>query len=162
MMNSKILYRNKRTFTLHAVSLLTLRLSFFTFYMIFLSPDEFFAEFSSTASGIAWMIFFLIAGNSMLFCMFWLSGRYVLEIHKYDVQGEIMVKTWSISGSYRRKNYPHSILENRKFHFGHANFSHVPQVNAPWWQLKTPSGKSLIVDLNGDFSHDFNAGRPKR
>ncbi len=148
-----MLYHNKRAITLHLVSVLTLALSVFVSYMIFSDLDGFFEEYSSKASGIAWLIFMLVMGNAMLVCMLWLSGKYVLEIIQSETnKSEITVKTWSLFGLYRTKTYPKAMLENRKFHFGKANFSHVPTVNAPWYQLKTPSGKTMVMDLQGEFS----------
>lgn len=154
-MGHKILYQNHRKLTLHAVSLLTLALAAFVVYMIFFDLDGFFSEFSSQATGIAWIIFFLLAGNSMLVCMFWLSGRYVLEITKLENQEELIIKTWSIFGFYHKKRCPAGVLENPEFRFGKANFSHVPTVNAPWWKLKDQNGRTLVVDMNGKFFLDF-------
>ena len=149
-----MLYQNKRAVTLHLVSLLTLALSVFVLYMIFSDLDGFFIEYSSKASGIGWMIFMLLAGNVMLGCMFWLSGRYVLQISALENR-QVIVKTWSFLGIYHTTAYPETILKTPKFHFGKANFSHVPTVNAPWWKLKTPNGKTLVVDMQGDFSINF-------
>jgi hypothetical protein len=129
-------------------------LSAFVFWMIFSDIDGFFKEYSSRASGIAWMIFFLVAGNCMLVCMLWLSGRYVLQISE-TANGELEVETWSFWGLYCKRKYPGSILINPKFHYGRTAFSHVPTVNAPWWGLKTPRGKSLVVDLQGTFFFDW-------
>ena len=149
-----MLYQNKRAVTLHLVSLLTLTLSVFVLYMIFSDLDGFFVEYSYKASGICWMIFMLFAGNVMLDCMFWLSGRYVLQISALE-NGQVIVQTWSVFGIYQITAYPETILKNPKFHFGKANFSHFPTVNAPWWRLKTPNGKTLVVDIHGKFSLNF-------
>ncbi len=151
-----MLYQNKRGVTLHLVSLLTLALSIFVSYLIFSDLDRFFQEYSSKISAILWLMFMLVMGNVMLICMLWLSGKYVIEIiQSNDDEENIVVKTWSIFGFYRSKIYPKGILEHTKFHFGKANFSHVPTVNAPWWQLKTPNGKVLVVDMQGEFSPNF-------
>ncbi len=153
-MSIHVLYRNNRQFLLHAVSLLTIALSVFVFWMIFSDLSGFWGEYTSRASGIAWMMFFLVAGNSMMVCMLWLSGRYVLQINE-TVTGELEVETWDFLGLYRIKIYPRSILSDPKFHYGRAAFSHVPAVNAPWWGLKTPRGKTLVVDLQGTFFFDW-------
>lgn len=92
--------------------------------------------------------------------MFWLSGRYVIEISENKGnEVYIIVKTWSVFGIYRTTIYPKTILEKPKFHFGKANFSHVPTVNAPWWQLKSPNGKTLVVDIQGAFFTSFKDDR---
>lgn len=150
----KMLYQNRRAVTLHIISLLTLTLSVFVLYMIFSDLEVFLKEYSSNAAGIGWMIFMLLAGNIMLGAMLWLSGRYVLRIWASE-NGQVMVQTWSFFGIYRTSHYPETILKNPQFRFGNANFSHVPTVNAPWWKLKTPKGKTLVLDMQADFSFDF-------
>jgi hypothetical protein len=62
----KLLYINKRSFTMYFVSLITVAMSIFVFYMIFSDLDGFFLEYSSRATGIAWMIFMMCCGNILL------------------------------------------------------------------------------------------------
>jgi len=82
--------------------------------------------------------------------MLWLSDRYILKIERLT-ENEISIKTWSVFGFHQTKTYPKNILESTKFHKGQANFYSTPTVNAPWIQLKTPRGKLLIMDIQGEF-----------
>lgn len=145
------IYTNERQLTLCTVSLLTISLSIFTAYMIFSDLDSFLMEFSSKISGIIWMILMMILGNIMLICMIWLSGRYVLKIENAE-EGFINIQTWSILGFYKKRKYPKDILNQQKYHEGYTKFNGVPAANAPWIQIKTQEGKTLIIDAQGEFN----------
>lgn len=140
-----VTYINRRTPTLYMVTLITVALSIFTFYMIFSDLDNFFVEYSSRQSGILWMVFFLIAGNIMLGCMLWLSGRYILRIEEAE-EGFVYIKTWSIIGRHKTRKYPDNLLDTAMFRKGVSNHPGAPVVVAPYSVLKTPTGKKLILD----------------
>ncbi len=143
-----VAYINRRTPTLYMVTLITVALSIFTFYMIFFDLDNFFIEYSSKLSGIFWMIYFVIFGNILLICMLWLSGRYILKIEEAE-EGFVYIKTWSIIGLHRTKRYPKAITTSGTYYHGRANLPSTPVVNAPFSVLRTPSGKRLILDEAG-------------
>jgi hypothetical protein len=116
-----MLYQNKRVVTLHLVSLLTLALSVFVLYMIFSDLDGFFIEYSSKASGIGWMIFMLLAGNVMLGCMFWLSGRYVLQISALENR-QVIVKSLVFFENIPYYGLSGNDFENSKIPFWKSKF----------------------------------------
>ena len=118
--------------------------------MIFSDLDDFFIEYSSKASGIGWMIFFLVAGNCMMACMLWMSGRYILRIERID-EKNILIKTWSIIGFHKTRKYPATVLNTSVFNKGVSNYLGAPVVVAPYSVLKTSTGKKLILDEQGIF-----------
>ena len=151
-MKKRLIYRNHRAITLHLVGLLTLAIPVYVITMIFWDFEHFLSEFSSRNSGIAWAIFMITMSHGTLIAMLWLSGRYVLSITESDTRNEtIEVKTWSFIGFYRTRYYPKSILNNSQYNPGTGFYGRGPVVNAPWYQLKTPKGKTLVVDGKGDF-----------
>lgn len=146
-----VLYQNKSAITLYLVSLLTLVLSVFVFYMIFSDLDNFFTEYSSKLSGIGWLIFFLVMGNSLLACMIWMSGRYILQIKRID-DNNILIKTWSIIGFNKNRSYPVTIFNAAIYKKGVSKYLGAPIVIAPYSILKTPTKKRLILDELGTFN----------
>ncbi|HLU86286.1 MAG TPA: hypothetical protein VKZ44_00935, partial [Taishania sp.] len=137
---------------LYFVTLVSVVLSCFVAVLIFSDLEGFLLEFSSTFTGYCWMITFLIVSNLMLVAVLWLNGRYVLKIESfYDEY--VTIKTWSIFGNHRTKIYKISILDGLKFMPGRSFLPARPVSNAPWLKLKTPKGKTLVVDLQGEF-HD--------
>lgn len=149
-MENRTLYVNKRSKTLYAVSILTATLSVFVFYMIFSNLELFLQEFETNVHAIFWTTFMVIMGNIMFLCMLWMSGRYVVRVTQLPDEF-VAIKTWSILGWNRTKIYPESVWKNSVYQEGKANYHGVPSVNAPWLRLKTPSGKTLVVDLDADF-----------
>ncbi len=144
------LYENFRSTTLHLVSLVTIALAIFVLWMIFHDLEGYLAEFRSLETAAGWTLFFMAAGSAMLSCMIWLSGRYVLSIIQ---EGNcVRIKTWSILGLHKTKAYPVSILNACEFKTGKSNFLNSPVVIASWLKLKTPVGKTLVIDLDGKFS----------
>lgn len=150
MLENNLLYKSKRQPILFFVSILTLALSVFVFYMIFSDWSEFALEYSSKFSAIGWTIFMLIAGNIMLVCMLWLNGRYVLRIEKAD-EKYIFIKTWSILGIHKTRKYPSEILKNPVYYPGVIKTYRTPVVVAPYSVIKTLSGKKLILDEQGSW-----------
>lgn len=147
-----LVYQNNRKYTLNAVGMICLGLSIFVFYMIFHDLNGFFMEYSNPVYGYIALTFFLIAGNAMLVAMVWLSGRYVLKIVQ-NTPNELIVTTWSITGFSKSFIQDKQLLAEVDFIKGDAHFSGVPRVNAPWLQLKTSKNKTLVVDIQGDFSN---------
>lgn len=147
-----LLYQNNRKHTLNAVGMICLGLSIFVFYMIFHDLDGFFMEYSDLVYGYIAFAFFLVAGNAMLMAMVWLSGRYVLKIEHIN-PNELVITTWSITGFNKSFTQDIQLLTDVKYIKGNARFSGVPSVNAPWLKLKTNENKTLVVDMQGDFSN---------
>src|SRR5690606_39826967 len=79
-----LICESKRQPALYFISIITVALSIFVFYMIFSDWEEFALEYSSEFSAVAWTVYMLVAGNAMLVCMLWMNGRYILQIKKAD------------------------------------------------------------------------------
>lgn len=156
-----LIYTSNRTTMLYSVSILTLSLSVFVFYMIFSDLEGFFSEYSSSLSAFFWMCYMLITGNIMFFAMLWLSGRYVLKI-EHSEERFVSVKTWSILGLHKTEKYPKSILDNIKYYPGYTHIRGTPAANAPWFKLKTPKGKILVIDTQGHFSKKVKNFKPNQ
>ena len=156
-----VIYTNNHSLKLYMVSLLILSLSVFVFYMIFSDLDDFYKEYSSKLSGTMWMIFMIVLGNAMFVCMLWLSGRYVLKI-EHSEERFVSVKTWSILGLHKTEKYPKSILDNIKYYPGYTHIRGTPAANAPWFKLKTPKGKILVIDTQGHFSKKVKNFKPNQ
>ncbi|WP_026752336.1 hypothetical protein [Sediminibacterium sp. C3] len=109
-------------------------------------------EYSDLVYGYIAFAFFLVAGNAMLMAMVWLSGRYVLKIEHIN-PNELVITTWSITGFNKSFTQDIQLLTDVKYIKGNARFSGVPSVNAPWLKLKTNENKTLVVDMQGDFSN---------
>jgi len=140
-----LIYESKRQPALYFISIITVALSIFVFYMIFSDWEEFALEYSSEFSAVAWTVYMLVAGNAMLVCMLWMNGRYILQIKKAD-ENYIFIKTWSILGFHKTRKYPADILKTTVFHKGISKYPDTPVVVAPYSVIKTPKGKKLILD----------------
>jgi len=129
--------------------------------MIFSDLKGFFSEYSSSLPAFFWMCYMLIAGNIMFFAMLWLSGRYILKIED-SKEGFISVKTWSILGFHKTEKHPKSILDNIKYCQGYTHIRGTTTANAPWFKLKTPKGKILVIDAQGHFSKKVKNFKPNQ
>lgn len=146
----QLLYRSNRQPALYFISVLTLALSIFVFYMIFSDWSGFALEFSSRFSAIAWAIFMLVAGNIMFCAVLWLNGKYILRIEQAD-ENYIFIKTWSLFGVHKTRKYPADILSTAIFYTGITKGYRTPLVIAPYSILKTSSGKKLVLDKRGSW-----------
>lgn len=151
-LKGKLLYKSRRSLILHLLSVMTLSLFVYVIYLIFSDLSGFMEAFGSVSSAIFVMIIFIVLGSAMFIALCWLSGRYVLTIVRVENEKEfIQVKTWSVLGFYKTRKYHRNILKKYAYFRGESAYYEAPSVKAPWFRLKTPNGKWLVVDARGEF-----------
>lgn len=145
-------YISSRAKILWFVTLVSIMLSVFTFYMIFNMPMTILSEFDSLISMRIWQGLLLILGNIFTATMIWMSNRYVLSIHLVNMQN-IAIKTWSIFKLSNTRIFQLDDFKNNQVtsHDGELFLPRVPLVMAPWDSLKLNGGKKFIVDTQGSF-----------
>ena len=90
----------------------------------------------------------LLLSSIMFWPFLWLSGRYVTQV-ELAAPGQINVEVWTLFGPQRREWK--SAFNPGEFHEGHLYLPYTPEVHAPWTGYRTPEGKRLIVDEQGEF-----------
>ncbi len=82
--------------------------------------------------------------------MLWVSGRYIMKIEVID-EKTIAIKTWSVTGLHKTRNYPKEILNIEKFTPRKTVIWEEPNLNATYTVIKTNTGKKLLLDKQGEF-----------
>src|SRR5690606_3159371 len=140
-----LIYESKRQPALYFISIITVALSIFVFYMIFSDWEEFALEYSSEFSAVAWTGYMLVAGNAMLVCMLWMNGRYILQIKKAD-ENYIFIKTWSILGFHKTRKYPADIFLSTVFYNGISNYLYNSVIVTPFSVFIYTIDHKLFID----------------
>jgi len=72
----------------------------------------------------------------------------------YLAQGdEIRVHTLALFGE-RERTIPVSRIESASYHRGKLHIPGGVYVDAPWFWVRVREGRSFLLDVNGQFSHD--------
>ncbi len=112
-------------------------------------------EFSSLLTGRLVQFAFLILGNILLVAVFWLRHKYILAVYLLPDQ-KIKIKTWDFINS-RIQFYNVKDFSASQYIEGITNIPNKPSVNAPYIKLRLHSGKTLILDMQGDFPSGYAA-----
>ncbi|MCU0395496.1 MAG: hypothetical protein MUF29_06280 [Chitinophagaceae bacterium] len=150
MPDKNLLYINGRQWTLAFVSLVSLAAAAGVDYVVWLEPASLDEEFDSPLHAWAFKGMVMVLGHAMLVAVWWLSGRYVLEMQE-AAKDTLVVKTWHWLGLHRTRRYPVSLLEDAGYVEGRTRLPGRPVVHAPWLKLRTPGGKALVLDLQGKY-----------
>lgn len=150
MYKAKLLYKNNRVVRIYLAAIFTFATVTFAYFMVITQFDSLKKEFTSTTNLIAFLVFIFLCTHILLGTMLWMHQRYVLKIIEVD-KHIIEIKTWSIIGLHGNKQYPKEILNETEFNPGKGFYGRGPVVNAPWLKVKTPKGRTLVVDLQGEF-----------
>ena len=152
MKQSTLLYKSSRWPRLYYFSLFGVVLPVLVGILIFkdLDLDVFFEEYRSRVLEIIWMVTMLIFSNLIWIYMLWVSGRYIMKIEVID-EKTIAIKTWSVTGLHKTRNYPKEILNIEKFTPRKTVIWEEPNLNATYTVIKTNTGKKLLLDKQGEF-----------
>lgn len=112
------------------------------------------AEFGSAAAVLAWQAGMLLVSTVLVWPMAWLCGRYVTRVERLPDR-QVRVKVWTWFG--RRQRVWPARFGAGEDHAGQSALPGVPAVKAPWTGYRTPAGKRLVVDWQGDFPQGSEA-----
>jgi hypothetical protein len=146
-----IIYQNTRLKPLWFSAVLGVLCAAIVWYLVCIELDEFLNDFNNHYYGGMAIAIILLLGNAILLGTCWLSGRYVLSIKK-NYKNQLVVTTWSITGKYKQRIYPDTILQNNEKLNNLVQTQGLAMINEPWVKLNTHTGKTLVVDVIGDFN----------
>jgi hypothetical protein len=147
----RLLYVSDRSPTLWFVLLVSIAPVPLIAWLVLLPAEaDLLAEFGSPTAVRAWQAGMLLVSTVLVWPMVWLCGRYVTRVERLpDRQVRIEVWTWF---GRRRRIWPARFGAGED-HAGQSALPGAPLVNAPWTGYRTPAGKRLVVDWQGDFPH---------
>lgn len=156
MNDLRLLYVSRRSRTLWLVLLVTLAPVPLSAWLVSL-PDEarLLADFGSLGAARIWQVGMVLLGSVLFWPMLWLSGRYVTQVEA-TAGGGVRVEVWTLLGP-RTEDW--TALRGGEFHAGQSHGLPGVQVDAPWTGYRTPAGKRLIVDEQGEFPEGHEALR---
>lgn len=155
MDDSPVLYRSGRSRTLWlllAVSLAPLALV--TWLLTLPSEARLLQELGSATAVLAWKAGLLLLSSTLFWPMLWLSGRYVTEVRRVG-PGRLRVRVWTLLGC-RAQEWT-GAGDGGEVHEGRLALPDAPLVDAPWRGFRTPGGRRLVVDAQGDFPQGEDA-----
>jgi hypothetical protein len=156
MTDAHLLYRSGRSRTLWLVLILTLLPVPLSAWLVTLpSEARLLAEFGSLNVARFWQAGMVLLGSALFWPLFWLSGRYVTRVET-TAEGSLRVQLWTVRGP-RTETWP--ALRGGEHHPGHSHGLPGVQVAAPWTGYRTPAGKTLVVDEQGEFPQGDEALR---
>lgn len=148
MNDIRLLFLSQRSRTLWLVLLLTLAPVPLTAWLVTLPSDaRLLADFGTAGAAHAWQIGMVLLSTVLFWPLLWLSGRYVTRVER-GADGAVCVQVWTLLGSRR---HAWTALQGGEIHAGHGHGLPGVQVDAPWTGYRTPQGKTLVVDAQGDF-----------
>lgn len=149
MTSPHLLYQSGRTATLWLLLPVTLAPVLVVAWLLTLpSEAQLLQDFGSSAAILIWKIGMLIFSSILFWPMLWLSGRYVTRVEHVGPQ-RLRVTVWTLAGARTREW--NAAFSGGEFHAGKLVLPYAPIVNAPWTGYRTPEGKKLVVDTQGDF-----------
>jgi hypothetical protein len=104
------------------------------------------AEFSSQRAVWLWQAGMVLLGSTLFWPLLWLSGRYVTRVER--TADGVRLQLWTLRGT-RTEEWRR--LDGGEHHPGRSHGIPGVQVTAPWTGFCTPSGKTLVVDEQGEF-----------
>lgn len=144
-MTATLLYRSGRGRLLWLMLPLTLAPVGLAAWLVAL-PDatRLLAEFGSAGAARAWQVGMVLLASALFWPLCWLSGRYVLSVES-SAGGRLRLRLWTLLGPRTR--------EWQQPFAGGAAHDDGPdsQVAAPWAGYRTPEGRLLVVDGQGEF-----------
>lgn len=155
MNTAHILYQSDRSLTLWLLLPVTLAPVLVVAWLLTLTSEaQLLQDFDSTGAIMIWKVGMLLLSSVLFWPMFWLSGRYVTRVEHVGAQ-RLRVTVWSMIGA--RETEWTAAFSGGEYHDGKLVLPYVPVVNAPWTGYRSPEGKKLVVDAQGDFPHGEDA-----
>ena len=149
MQNAPVLYHSDRARTLWLLLPVTLAPLIVTACLLTRVSDvQLLEEFGSVGAALAWKAGLILLSSILFWPLLWLSGRYVTQVEHVGRQ-RLRVTVWSLTGA--RETEWKAAFSGGEFHAGKLVLPYTPIVNAPWTGYRTPEGKKLVVDAQGDF-----------
>lgn len=150
-----LLYRSGRSLTLWWLLPVVLAPVPLTAWLVLLPPEaRLLAEFGSPGALRAWQAGLMLLSTILVWPMLWLSGRYVTRIERL-ADGQVRVQVWTWFG-HRQRDWPARSGAGED-HAGLSALPGAPVVNAPWTGYRTPEGRRLVVDWQGEFPQGHGA-----
>lgn len=144
------MYESKRTKLLRLMSIfifLTLLVS--AYYTLTMPVDK----FSSPRSALFWRFLFILVPSVLMYCMLWLSGKYVLMLELMPGK-QVRISTWNILGGQHTRIWNVAeFVPEAKMYEGQTEIITKPKVNAPYLIFSSLKGKKLLLDLQGEFPY---------
>lgn len=150
-----LLYRSGRSLTLWWLLLVVLAPVPLTAWLVLLPPEaKLLAEFGSPGAVRAWQAGLMLLSTILVWPMLWLSGRYVTRVERLP-DGQLRVQVWTWLG-HRQRDWPPRFGAGED-HACLTSLPGAPEVNAPWTGYRTPEGRRLVVDWQGEFPQGHGA-----
>jgi hypothetical protein len=114
------------------------------------------SEFSDPLHLTFFKVGMILLSGLLLYPILWLSGRYVLSIHKQEHDEAIEVEIWSLLGNHNRYRIHlenGTSEKNIQYHKGKLQLPLKPHVMAPWYAVRLKGHRKWVIDAQGDFPH---------
>ena len=146
-MEEKLLYRYKKEYLLYGLSILVLAVVIYADSAIFPSIDNYFKRSELVSNDMLSVIFLVLVLNGLWVGLIWFFQKTILEMRESSEAGSVDIKTWSIFKRNNWKTYSKEIFKTQIYFSGESEEG----IKTPMIKLKTPVGKTLILDLSGEF-----------
>lgn len=144
-----LLYQSDRSRTLWLLLPVTLAPLLVVAWLLTLASEaQLLHEFGSVTAVLSWKVIMLLFSSILFWPLLWLSGRYVTKVEHVAPQ-RLRVTVWTLTGA--QENEWQGAFSGGEFHEGKLILPYAPIVDAPWTGYRSPDGKKLVVDMQGDF-----------
>lgn len=153
-MNKPCYFISSRRSTLWVVTIIALLPVIITSYLVSRMPAV--GEGSEFSEPLHLNLFragMVLFSGVLFYPVCWLSGRYVLSIHRNEEVLE--VKIWSLLGT-RHHRIPLSSTTTEtsvQYHEGSLQIPMKPWVMAPWYSVRLKGWRKWVIDAQGDFPY---------